>query len=71
MIWHPRPGQRVRLHYRRAAAPLMPRHGLAGRVLCAGPGPGPKNALVRLDDGTRIIIPRGNLVAAQGQKGTP
>lgn len=63
MIWRPRVGQRVRLHYRRGAAPLMPCHGLAGRVVCAGRGPGPRNALVRLDNGSRAVVPRGNLVA--------
>lgn len=60
MIWWPKQGQRVELHYRketRAAAPHLAR----GVVVKAGKGGGPVNALVRLDDGRMIVVPRGNL----------
>lgn len=65
MIRRPRPGQRVRLHYagRTVRAELAPRHGRAGAVLVVGGGPGPLNALVLLDGGGAVVVPRGNLVA--------
>ncbi len=64
MIWHPEPGQRVRLHYGKRYAGTMPCHGLEGVVVAAGRGPGPRNASVRIDDVPwRVIVPRGNLLA--------
>ena len=66
MIWHPRLGQRVELHYRRS----MRCNGLhleRGVVTVAGRGPGPINAAVALDDGRMVIVPRGNIVEAKGE----
>lgn len=57
MIWHPKPGQRVRLHY---AHSFLPFHGQCGAVILSGGRP--CNVLVLLDSGVRLIVPRGNLV---------
>lgn len=65
MIWHPKPGQRVRLHYARRWEPVAAMwEGCIGTVRCAARGPGPRNVLVTLDDGRRTIAPRGNLEKA-------
>ena len=64
MIRAPRPGQRVRLHYARRAAASMPHHGALGSVRLVGRGPGPRNALVDLDGGGAVVVPRGNLQVA-------
>lgn len=61
MIQYPKPGQRIRLHYRREAQKHTP-ESLLGIVLLAGHGPGPHNVLVQLDSGLKIVIPKGNLV---------
>jgi len=63
MIFSPRPGQPVRLHYRARVALSMPHHGRTGVVLRAGRGPGPRNVEVLLALGPRLVVPRGNLVA--------
>lgn len=60
MIANPRPGRRVRLHYRRSVAPHAPHHGRAGVVVAAGKGR-PRNHLVRLDGGLLVVVPCGNL----------
>lgn len=63
MIWRPKPGQHVRLCYakkRRGAAPHHDRHGV---VVVASNGRGPINALVELDGGELVVVPRGNLFA--------
>lgn len=43
MLSHPKPGQRVRIHYAKLRAALMPYHGKIGVVriesLARGPGP--------------------------------
>lgn len=57
MIWQPRPGQCVRLHYRWRTMPL---HGRTGVVVCFGRGPGPRNVGVEVD-GSLYVVPRGNL----------
>lgn len=62
MIRRPRPGDRVRIRYRRATAHLWPHHGKSGTVVLSGLGPGPINVLVKLDDGNYTCLPRGNLV---------
>lgn len=38
-------------------------HLARGTVEVAGTGPGPVNALVRLEDGRRVVVPRGQLFA--------
>jgi hypothetical protein len=61
MIVHPRIGQRVRVHYRKAVAALMPLHGRTGRVVIRATGPGPRNHGVELDGGGVVAVPCGNL----------
>ncbi len=65
MIWRPRAGQRVRLQYRRSMRGVCP-HGETGIVLIAGKGPGPITALVWLDNGRMVVVPRGNLWKVDG-----
>jgi hypothetical protein len=60
MLSNPRPGQRVRLHYANARRYFFVYYGRSGTVEIAGKGR-PRNHLVRLDDGTRVIVPAGNL----------
>lgn len=62
MIRRPKPGQRVRLHYREAIRAVCPHHGRTGVVVRAGRGPGPINVEVDLGDGVHVGVPRGNLV---------
>ena len=72
MIWHPRPGERVVVAYRKGAPRhLKPWDGYSGRVIMAGAGPDPINVLVVLDASLpggsqlRLIVPRGNLMAVK------
>lgn len=58
MMSNPKPGQRCRLHY--ATKRRGPLHGKAGTVEIASKGR-PRNHLVQLDDGTRVVVPCGNL----------
>ena len=62
MIFHPKPGQKVRLHYKNA---LSPCHGCIGIVLFAAKGPGPRNVCVECADGQGLYwkecVPRGNI----------
>ena len=62
MIFHPRIGQRVRVHYAKRAAAVMPHHGKRGVVRIVTTGPGPRNVGVEIG-GRVVVIPRGNLVA--------
>ena len=66
MIFHPRLGRHVRLHYARHAAASMPHHGKVGVVRIVSVGPGPRNVGVEID-GQLIVLPRGNLVAVDSQ----
>ena len=66
MIFHPRIGQHVRLHYAKRAAMVMPYHGRTGVVRVVSSGPGPRNVGVEID-GRLVVVPRGNLMA----KSTP
>ncbi len=59
MIWHPRPGQRIELRYRPAMRGVCP-HGQRGTVEIVASGR-IVNCQVWLDDGRRVIVPRGNL----------
>ena len=61
MIFHPRPGQPVELHYRPSLRAYVGLHLAHGTVVVAGSGRGPINALVVLDSGRRVVIPRGQL----------
>jgi len=58
MIWKPKPGQRVRLAY---ANKTMPHNGAYGVIKISANGKGPINALVLLDNGDFVIVPRGQL----------
>jgi len=62
VIFHPRLGQRVRIHYAKGTAPVMPYHDRVGVVHSIAYGPGPRNAGVVID-GELVFIPRGNLIA--------
>ena len=64
MIFHPRIGQRVRVHYAKATAETMPFHGKTGVVRVMSNGPGPRNVGAEID-GALVVVPRGNLVAIQ------
>lgn len=65
MISNPRPGQRVRLHYRASLAAVMPYHGRTGTVVIVCKSPTCRNHGVRLDGcGTVVVVPTGNLVRA-------
>ena len=65
MIRYPRTGQRVELHYadRPGFRAYVGLHLALGTVVIAGGRGGPVNALVRLDDGRPVCVPRGHLVA--------
>lgn len=63
MIHRPRPGQLVELRYRPALRPLTGLHGARGVVRVASRGPGPISALVELEGGRLIVVPRGHLFA--------
>jgi len=63
MIWRPKPGQPVRVHYRESLRDATGIHGRAGFVVAVGTGPGPANVLVDLLDWAPVVVPRGNLVA--------
>lgn len=67
VIWRPRIGQRVVLHYSRSWRRVVPFHGAIGTVRVAARGPGPHNIGVELGDGQMIVVPRGNLVAAESK----
>lgn len=63
MIFNPRIGQVVRVHYAAKAAPHMPYHGQIGtvEVVCKGR---PRNHGIRID-GELVVIPCGNLQKVQ------
>ena len=61
MIFWPRQEQRVRIHYAKRSASVMPHHGRFGVVRVVSGGPGPRNVGVEID-GRTVVVPRGNLV---------
>lgn len=63
MIWRPRIGQRVELHYRRSMRAWVGLHLTRGTIEHVNNGLGPINAVVALDCGRRVAVPRGNLFA--------
>ena len=67
MIFHPQPGQHVRIHYARRSASSMPHHGRTGVVRIVSKGPGPRNVGVEID-GFLVMVPRGNLVAVREER---
>lgn len=60
MLTNPKPGQRIRVRYNKRLRTHMLYHDNAGRILIPSRGR-PRNHLVALDDGTKTIIPCGNL----------
>ena len=64
MIFHPRPGHRVRIHHAKQSASVMPHHGKVGVVRIVSSGPGPRNVGVQVDRRT-VVVPRGNLIAVE------
>lgn len=66
MIYRPAPGQRVTLRYRSTLREYVGLHLARGVVVIAGGGRGPVNALVELDDGRRLVVPRGQLFNEEG-----
>lgn len=74
MLANPKVGRRVRIHYRKAIAAVMPLHGRLGTVAIACRGPGPRNHGVELDgvelDGGGVVsVPCGNLMAIREEGG--
>jgi len=70
MIWHPKVGQRVALHFRRTVYRHMAYEGRCGTVMRGAGGRGPRNVEVLLEPpeaGIRVVVPRGNLVAADAE----
>ena len=66
MIFHPRSGQHVRLHYAKRLASVIRHHGAVGVVRVVSRGPGPRNVGVEVD-GRIVVVPRGNLVVVREQ----
>ena len=62
MGWHHRKGDRVRLVYRQREMPYRGHEGIV--VVRPGRGRGPRNFLVALDSGTKVVVPGGNLKGA-------
>jgi hypothetical protein len=61
MIWQPKPKQRITLKYRKTLRHDTGLHGATGSIETVASGVKTKNALVRLDNGRRVVAPRGNL----------
>lgn len=67
MFWlllNPKIGQRVRLHYAASKRRLFPYHGQEGVVVIASKGR-PRNHMVLLKSGKRVVVPAGNLIKAE------
>lgn len=60
MLLNPKVGSRARIWYGKASRYFMPYHGMVCTVLKSGRG-SPRNHLVELRDGRRVIVPCGNL----------
>ncbi len=60
MMLNPRIGQRVQLWYAKKWHSVTPHHGKMGTVTVASRGR-PRNHGVKLADGTRLVVPCGNL----------
>lgn len=65
MIWKPKAGQRVVIRYAKKRAQLFPYHNRVGVVVVASSGACAVNVMVRLDDDSVVVVPRGNLVAVE------
>jgi hypothetical protein len=60
MIYWPKQDQHVCLWYRASLRGVTP-HDCRGIVQIAAHGPGPRNVLVKIHNGQRFVVPRGNL----------
>jgi len=60
MIKYPKVGSFVIVHYNKKIAVNMPFHGLGGKILLIGKGPGPRNVLLSIS-AKKVVVPRGNL----------
>ena len=66
MIWNPMVGQRVRIHYaKKTTMPYQDAEGMV-EIVTMRHFKGPRNALIKLDDGRLVIVSRGNLVPIRG-----
>lgn len=65
MIFSPKPGRLVRVHYREVLRSVCLCHGRVGVVVRAARGPGPRNVEVLFPAGGSVVCPRGNLVAVR------
>lgn len=61
MISHPKPGERVRVHYNARVRAVMPHHGKLGTILFKAGGRRGRNHAVQIDGGPSVSIPAGNL----------
>ena len=61
MIFGPRLGELVRLHYRASVARIAPHHGREGLIVAIGKAPGPCNIGVDIGD-CCVVAPRGNVM---------
>jgi len=70
MIWNPKPGQKVKIHYARKKRQCC--EGIPGVVKFTAMGPGPRNVCVECNDGQGLTwlecIPRGNLIKREFPK---
>ena len=64
MIFHPRAEQRVRIHYAKRSASIMPHHGRIGVICIVSRGPGPRNVGVEIE-AMCVVVPRGNLIVEE------
>jgi len=64
MIFHPRAGHHVCIHYTTRSASIMPYHSRIGVVRIVSEGPGPRNVGVEIE-AMCVVVPRGNLVACE------
>lgn len=63
MIRNPRVGQRVQIWYAAARRHVAPHHGRTGTVVVT-PGGHPRNVLVDLGGGLKVVVPVGNIRSA-------
>jgi hypothetical protein len=61
MIFAPRFGESVRIHYNKRVAKSSRWHTAIGRIEIIGKGPGPRNLGVRIG-AHLVVVPRGNVV---------
>jgi hypothetical protein len=61
VIYGPRLGETVRVHYNAKVAKRVRHHGGIGPIVAIGRGPGPMNIAVKIG-GEGVVVPRGNLV---------